>query len=559
MISRYRFAFVMWMIVLTSFSSAATNRASDAVWVDFDMRSIPEPQERPAGLYENLIEGQFFEQWKRAIDVPRWVRSSTGGGKPADNVNAWDEVPDSSWYTNRHHRHPMSVDELVRGPNQITAPDLTDAVITKAKIEGVTPGLQLKDRKGDAYIIKFDNANYPELQSAAEVISTKILYAAGYNVPENYLAYLDPNHLTIGDKVEITELGNQKRAFTRQDLDEMLRRVARMRDGRYRVLASKFIPGKPKGPPPHIGLRRDDPNDLIPHEHRRELRGLRVIASWINHWDLKEENSLDTYVEENGRKFLRHYLIDFGSTLGAGRDPHEYFRGREYAFDAGTMVKEIFSLGFYVAPSEKQGQIVSPEVGTFTAEDFDPAQWRPAYPVMAFLNMTDEDAFWATRIILSFTEPELRKIIETAHYSNPKNAEYVLKTLLVRRQIIARHWLPKVNPIADLSIIPTSEGGATLRFRDLLAECKCMDVSSAKYVYQIEGHRYTSEKKTTAGTEIPLQRAVLGAAMEGEPTGAPVEMTIWVERGGVQTAPTKIHFNWSPAGDNVAVQRIRRG
>ena len=85
-----------------------------------------------------------------------------------------------------------------------------------------------------------------------------------------------------------------------------------------------------------MGLRSDDPNDLIPHEHRRELRGLRVIASWINHWDLKEMNTLDMYVEEGGRKFLRHYLIDFGSSLGGGKSPLEYFHGREYAFDGRT-------------------------------------------------------------------------------------------------------------------------------------------------------------------------------------------------------------------------------
>ena len=34
------------------------------------------------------------------------------------NVNTLDEVPDSSWFTNRIGRRPMSLDELVRGPDQ---------------------------------------------------------------------------------------------------------------------------------------------------------------------------------------------------------------------------------------------------------------------------------------------------------------------------------------------------------------------------------------------------------------------------------------------------------
>src|SRR5206468_1981458 len=145
-----------------------------------------------------------------------------------------------------------------------------------------------KDKRGEQYLLKFDPEGYPELQSGAEVISTKILYAAGYNTPENYIAVFDPNHVRIGENVvEIGKDGNP--SMTRDDLLHMLERSPKMPDGRYRVLASKILPGKPKGPFAYMGMRGDDPNDRVPHEHRRVLRGLRVIASWIDHNDLKEE------------------------------------------------------------------------------------------------------------------------------------------------------------------------------------------------------------------------------------------------------------------------------
>ena len=40
----------------------------------------------------------------------------------AQNVNTVDEVPDSSWFTNRLGAAPMTVDELLKGPDTTTGP-----------------------------------------------------------------------------------------------------------------------------------------------------------------------------------------------------------------------------------------------------------------------------------------------------------------------------------------------------------------------------------------------------------------------------------------------------
>ena len=539
-------------------SYAQVRPAAKLLWLDFDMKNIPEPKERPSSVYDYFFKNQVVEQTKQNLDLPRYLRAAVGHPKPAANVNAVDEVPDSSWYTNRHHLHRMTIDDLMRGPNQRGNPDFAGAVITKAKTKGVTPGLQLKDSKGDSYIIKFDNKKYPELQSGAEMISTKILYAAGYNVPENHLAYLDAKLLRIGEDVKIKDENGKIRSLTREDLDETLTRVARMPDGRIRVLASKLIPGKPKGPFPQIGLRRDDPNDWIPHEHRRELRGLRVIASWINHWDMKEDNGLDTYVEENGRKFLRHYLIDFGSTLGAGKDPAEYFHGRAYLIDTKSILKELFTLGLYESPYEKEGIVISPAVGMFTSDDFHPEGWVSTYPVLPFDNMTDQDAYWAMRIVLSFTEPELRSVVETASYSDQKDTDYVLRTLLERRSILARHWLPKVDALSDFSVRPL-DGGIALAFRDVMIDSKTQDPDSTSYSYQVKGPRYTSEMKTIRNPSIVVDRVTLTAAIEHSGPDGLVEVTIWTNRQGSSSGPVKVYFDWSPTRDSFAVRRISRG
>jgi len=546
-----------WVFLIIVAAAAAvafhveTRAAMDVLWVDFDMKNIPEPKERDADLYDNFFHEQMFEEGKQILDVPRWVRTVAGHPKAAINVNAVDEVPDSSWFTNRHPLRPMTIGEVARGPNKGSVPDFEGATITRAKTSGVTPGMQLKDAKGDAYLIKFDRNDYPELLSAAEVMSTKILYAAGYNVPENYIAYIRPDRLKIGDKVQITD-GGKKRTMERSDLEKMFENAALQPDGRYRVLASKILSGKPKGPFSHVGIRRDDPNDLIPHEHRREIRGLRLVAAWINHVDIKEEQSLDMYVEENGRRFLRHYLLDFGSTFSGGL-PLEYYHGREYAFDLHSILKEMVTLGLSQSADEKQPVVISPEVGIFTSHDFDPASWRPTYPCIPFDNMTDQDAFWAMRIIMSFTEPELRKIVEAGEYSNPRNTEYVLRTLIERRQILANYWLRKVNPLAAFSVEPRSDGLA-LKFTDMMIDAGLVDSAMTEYVYQVQGR---SDRKTTPDRIVLVDRQTLGQLLEKNPAG-PIVFTIRTRRSGTSSAPVTVYL--TPGKDReLRVSRIVRG
>jgi hypothetical protein len=532
--------FLLAMVAIAALALQIELRAAmDVLWLDFDMKNIPEPKDRGANFYDNFFREQLFEEGKQDLDVPRWFRYLAGVPKPAMNVNTVEEVPDSSWFTNRHHLRHMNIEELARGPNRGAAPDFDQATITKAKNSGVTVGLQLKDKKGDTYFVKFDQAEWPELQSSAELISTKILYAAGYNVPENYLAYVRPDRLIIGDGIQLTS----------EDLTSMFLKVARMPDGRYRVLASKMLEGKPKGPFAHIGIRHDDPNDLIPHEHRRELRGLRVIASWINHWDMKEEQSLDMYVEEHGRKFLRHYLIDFGSTLGGGQHPLEGFRGHQHVFDFGDIMHELFTLGIHDSVDEKEGVAIAPQVGMFSSKNFDPENWKTTYPVMAFQNMTDEDAFWAMRIILSFSETELRKIVETAEYTDPKTTDYILQTLLERRRIVADHWLRQVNPIARFSVERRGQDIA-LKFRDFMIDLNLADSAETEYVYRVKGNGFKSDERTVRDALVPVDQKAVG--------DEPIAVTIRTRRAGTDRDPVTIYLFPKPGGEFI-IGRISRG
>ena len=118
--------------------------------------------------------------------------------KPAVNINTIDEVPDSSWFTNRvgleaargrPERRTIDRSSRVRiqtGPSR-------DLTIVSGKMEGRVAGLHRpRQRRQQIYFIKFDPAPNPEMASGARSITTKFLYAFGYHVPENYLATLRP-------------------------------------------------------------------------------------------------------------------------------------------------------------------------------------------------------------------------------------------------------------------------------------------------------------------------------------------------------------------------------
>jgi len=231
------------------------------------------------------------------------VGSLFGGDhvRPAENVNSLDEVPNSTWFTNRIGLFPVTSEDAARGPSTGTGPDRRGAwTVVGAKTEGITPGFTIRDAVGDRYLIKFDPPGYIGMTIAAGVISGRILHTAGYNVTEDFVVSFRREDLVVGDDVEIDLADDVSRTMTEADLEEILESVEASPDGSWRAVASKFLSGTNVGPFDWRGTRNDDLNDRIDHEDRRELRGFRIFSAWLCHFDTKQGNTLDMYVEENG-------------------------------------------------------------------------------------------------------------------------------------------------------------------------------------------------------------------------------------------------------------------
>ncbi|MCH8265902.1 MAG: hypothetical protein IH846_00105 [Acidobacteria bacterium] len=373
---------------------------------------------------------------------------------PAQAVNTLGEVPDSSWYTNRHYHHPMTVEELVRGPGDENAPSMEGRWrVVAAKAEGITPGFTILDSRGLRYILKFDPLDYPEIATAADMIASKFFYALGYPVPENYLVFFNREQLVLGEGVLLRDPVGNEREMTERDVTEILLKVPRNEAGEYRGVASFYLEGTPVGPFRYHGTRKDDPNDIVPHEHRRDLRGLSVFCAWLGHDDSRSINTLDMLVRENGVFFVKHHLIDFGSTLGsASNGPNTPRSGHEYMFAWKPAAIQFFTFGLIVPRWARAKFPDLPSVGRFESEKFDAEGWVPEYPNPAFSNRLPDDAFWAAKQVMAFTDPQIRAIVKTGQYSNPEAEKWIADRLIERRDKIGKAFLAKMLPLDRFAV-----------------------------------------------------------------------------------------------------------
>ena len=476
-----------------------------------DNFDISEPAEKEYEVYADLLEQQLVRQAREMFDLSRQARNVSGNRKQAYNVNAFDGVDDSSWFTNRNEKTRMSLEETGRGPDTGAGPDRDGKwTVVRAKTQGVTPGFTIRDREGTNYLIKFDPVGYPELATGAEVVSTKLLHAAGYFVPENYVTWFRPGDLVLDEGVKMIDEKGRKRLMTESDLDGLLSRVESMPDGRIRALASRYLPGSPVGPFKYTSVRNDDPNDIIPHKHRRELRGLRVIAAWLNHVDTKSGNSLDSYVSEGGRSFIRHYLIDFGTTLGsAAHSPQTPKAGHENQIDLHAILWKIFTLGLYVPGWEREKVGGNRSVGYFESTFFDPGSFKFSVPNAAFESCTDLDGFWGARIVMSFTDEQLEAAVAAGKYSDSEAAGHILRVLKERRDKTGRYWFSRVNPL-DRFRLAIEAGRQILGFDDLAVEYGFEDLAGTDYIFDIraDGVVICQGETTGSANRIPLPDAV---------------------------------------------------
>jgi hypothetical protein len=510
---------------------AATGRATgrvffddDPLWVEPITQDASKATRYEPDLIYQTLEGLFYEP--------------PASGRRARNVNTVDEVPDGPFYVNRAGRMASASAEatadklspaiVARASNTDDGPAPGKWTVVSAKSDGVTPGFTVRDNNKTLWFIKFDPPGWRGMATGSEIVAAKLLWAAGYHTVEYHIGKLVPSNLVIGPGAKVTPPGEAERPMVNADISRLLARSDRDSDGSYRVILSKAAPGRPVGRIRFAGTRADDPNDLVPHEDHRELRGYRVFSAWLNHVDAKGINSIAVLVTENGRTFIRQYLLDFGSALGsAGIGPRFEWEGEEQLVESrGEIGKRVLSFGFRIPEWRTMAWYEAPSVGRLPRSHatWHPQAWEPHIMNPAFRNLRPDDAFWAADKLRAMTNEVIDAAVTEGQFGDPEAERALARMIRERRDRILQAYLPAVNPITR----PQLTGSALL----IVNAAVEADVAKAPGGYRATWSRFDNATgaatalavTTSATTRLPVP-PLGGAAfvqVEIAATGAPV-------------------------------------
>ncbi|HEX5064159.1 MAG TPA: hypothetical protein VFV99_32510 [Kofleriaceae bacterium] len=470
-----------------------------AIEVVNDRRDVrKKPVEVPYERYLENFDGSFHRLMTRKLELKRPER--------ARGVNALDEVPDSTWFTNRIGVREVSVAEIATVPGSIGTPEnYKPWTIISSKVGGLTVGFIMKDTRGEKFLLKFDQRSFPEAETAAQIVMGRLLWAIGYNVTDDYIVHLRREDLVLApDAVDKNPEGVEVKLDDHR-LQARLATININKDGSMRALASRYLEGKPLGGHPPEGVRSDDPNDRIPHELRRDLRGTQAIFAWLDHSDVHTGNTLDMWVsdpENPSWHYVKHYFIDFGIALGFGAAKNKNPRyGYEYEVDWSAMARSLFSLGLVQRPWEDRKRPQLRGIGTYDIARYDPGTWKPLTPMYTPIRVADRiDNFWSSKIFMKIRRQHIEAAVDAAQLSDPRARAWLVEALIARQRKTAKYWFERVNPVDEIHVV---DGG--LCFKDLSLTYAFEPIATTRYTvtsYNRRGKRVVATASFAARGDV---------------------------------------------------------
>jgi hypothetical protein len=161
--------------------------------------------------------------------------------------------------------------------------------------------------------------------------------------------------------------------------------------------------------------------------------------------------------------------------------------------------------------------------------------------------MTRRDAFWGAKMVMSFSDEDLRAIVETGRLSNPEAEAHLLEVLKKRRDKVGRYWFDRINPldrfsVTDSSMAVVERGGATpvgspLQFDDLAVTGDLAVAEARRYTYRffLDGEAL-GPVRSVDSSRVPLgiDGRALGTVLDARDRTAPDDRVVRVDLRTVQ-------------------------
>jgi hypothetical protein len=97
--------------------------------------------------------------------------------------------------------------------------------------------------------------------------------------------------------------------------------------------------------------------------------------------------------------------------------------------------------------------------------------------------MTLRDAFWGAKKVMSFSDDDIRAVVESGRLTNHAAENRLVDILTKRRDKIGRYWFDRINPLDKFSV-KYEQSKLTLLFSDLGVDGNLYNASATGYSYR---------------------------------------------------------------------------
>ena len=230
-------------------------------------------------------------------------------------------------------------------------------------VSGTSPKIKVRDANEVEWSVKFAGKEPHKNEVHAEVAATRLVWALGYQVEENYFV----------ESGKIEKVGTLKRAAADVAADGSFR-LARFERKDPAMKATEYTWSFKSNP--FVGTK--------------ELSGIKILTAALNHWDLKHDNTAIVQIRRGDQVEAVYMFSDLGSTFGKMEGMPRVISGRDrwnlQAYRAERMVDAV-----------RDGQVYLNHDGTASVE-----------PVPL------EHARWFANLASQLTPDQVRRAFEAA-------------------------------------------------------------------------------------------------------------------------------------------------